>query len=275
MLNRRALSIAGIRIALGIDTTLDGLAPLLQPFLVPENSSAPVDLDLEIWHQDAQVVPAPPGEMFMSAHQHPPGLMFCRPEGRLFAGAGFATCRAWDTRQGPPIETFDARPWLLLALWGYLAPRGGALLHGAVCEMDGRFLVFLGRPGVGKSTLGRLVVAAGGTCLTEEYPLLTCSKGVAWAHGTPWRGIQGPSRRLSAPLEGIFFLRHAPANDLRRLDQREGGQRLLQNARFFIWEPMTVPGTIELLDRTARSTPIHDFGFVPDQSAVERLRGVL
>ena len=279
MLSRYALSIAGINLALGIDAVLDNLSPQLQPFLLPADPSVPAELYLEILHQDAQKgelpVPVFPREMFMSAHPHPSGVMFLRPQGSLLAGAGFTSCRAWDVRKITPPDTFDGRPWLMLALWGYLAHRGGTLLHGAVCELDGHFVVFLGRPGVGKSTLGRLVVAAGGTCLTEEYPLLTCPEGVAWAHGTPWRGIQGPGRRLSGPLEGVFFLRHAPANDLRRLDERGGGQRLLQNARFFIWEPATVPGTVEMLDRAARTTPIYDFGFVPDRSAIELLREVL
>jgi hypothetical protein len=275
----RAFGIAGLNIALSVDADLSRLAPPLEPFLVPASSSAPPDLDLQILRAGVEEgvapVPPPPGEMFMSAHQHEAGLMFRRGEGRLLAGPGFGSCRAWDTREDTPPETFDGRPWLFLALWGYLAHHRGALLHGAVCELDGHFVVLLGRPGAGKSTLGRLVVAAGGTCLTDEYPVLTCREGMIWAHGTPWRGIWGPGRRLSAHLEGMFFLRHAPTDDLQRLDQREGGQRLLQNARFFIWEPATVPDTVELLDRAARTVPVYDFGFVPHEPAVECLRQVL
>jgi hypothetical protein len=278
VLSRHALAVAGVSISLSIDDYLPGLSPQFEPFRTRIDPLLPVDIDLEIVHEDtseASLVAVPPGQMFMSVHRQQANLMFCREEGRLLADAGFASCRAWDVRAFAPPETFDGRPWLLLAIWGYLAHRAGALLHGAVCELEGHFVIFLGRPGVGKSTLGRLVVEAGGTCVTEEYPLLTCPDGLAWAHGTPWRGIQGAGRRLSGPLEGVFFLRHAPANDLRRLDQREGGQRLLENARFFIWEPTTVPETVEMLDRTARHTPIYDFGFVADLSAVEHLREVL
>jgi hypothetical protein len=278
VLIRRVFSIAGVNAVLSIDAALGKVSPQLDPFLLPTDRSVPADLHLEILHQDAAdgaAVPEPPGEMFMSAHPQQESLVFHRAEGRLIAGAGFTSCRAWDVRDFPPPDAFDARPWLLLALWGYLANRGGTLLHGALCELDGHFVLFLGRPGVGKSTLSRLAVAAGGTCLTEEYPLLTCPEEVAWAHGTPWRGIQGPSRRLSGRVEGVFFLHHAPSNGLQRLNQREGGLRLLQNARFFIWEPNTIPDSVEMLNRTARSTPIYDFGFVPDLSAVERLLEVL
>ena len=278
VLSSHELTLAGISISLRIDGYLPALSSQLQPFLTRADLSVPADIELEIIHEDvgkAPLVTPPPGESFMLARRDQAGLVFYRDEGRLLADVGFASCRAWDVQEFIPPGTFDGRPWLMLAIWGYLAHRGGTLLHGAVCELDEHFVVFLGSPGAGKSTLGRLVVAAGGTCLTEEYPLLTCPEGLAWAHSTPWRGIQGPGRRLSGPLEGVFFLRHAPVNDLRQLDQREGGQRLLQTTRFFIWEPTTVPDTIEMLDRTARNTPIYDFGFVPDRSAVERLREVL
>ncbi len=165
--------------------------------------------------------------------------------------------------------------WLYLPLWGYLAHHGGALLHGAVCFVDGRFVMLLGDKGVGKSTLGRLVADAGGTCLTEEYPVLTWHEDRAWAHGTPWNGLLGPPCDLSGPLDAVFFLRHAPAHKLSRLTPAEAGQRLLENTRFFTWDPATIPPTVELLDRTARTVPVYDFGFMPDQSAVERLREVL
>ena len=271
-----ALNIAGVNIKLSLDAELGSPASTLSPFLSPGDSPQPPALAVEVLRQDEVLTPAlPDSSATMSVHPHDGGLAFYRPGGTLVSSPDFSFCRVHVLADRPPPEPFDGRPWLLLALWGHVAHRGGALLHGAVCELEGHFVVFLGKPGAGKSTLGELVVAAGGTCLTDEYPVLTWREERAWAHGTPWRGICGPGMRLSGPLEGVFFLRHAPANELERLGQPEGGRRLLQNARFFVWQPDTIPQTVELLDRTARSVPIYDFGFVPEASAVECLREAL
>ncbi len=275
------LSIAGRRIAVHFDADPGVLDPALTPFLLP--SASPEAADLTVWfHHDGLAEPSlsppatlKPGQIMSVARHDEGGLVFCRREGTLFAASDFSVCRVWNRAGSSPPEPFSGRPWLVLALWGYLAHRGGALPHGALCELDDQFVLFLGRPTAGKSTLSRLVVAAGGTCLTDEYPLLTWHEHSVWAHGTPWYGIWGTAARLSAPLRGIFFLRHAPTNALQRLDAGEGARRLLRNVRFFVWARQTIPDTLALLDCVARTVPIYDFGFVPEPSAVQRMREVL
>lgn len=277
----RMLSIAGHEIAVHFDADPGVLDPALTPFLLPSASPGGADLTVQFYHDGAAGQSLPPfaplrlGQIMSVVRGEGGGLVFCRREGKLLAAADFSVCQVWDTAGSSPPEPFSGRPWLVLALWGYMAHRGGALPHGALCELDGRFVLFLGRPEAGKSTLSRLVVAAGGTCLTDEYPLLTWHQHAVWAHGTPWYGIWGTACRLSAPLRAIFFLRHAPENALQRLDAGEGARRLLRNVRFFVWARRTIPDTLALIDRAARTVPIYEFGFVPEPSAVQRMREVL
>lgn len=192
------------------------------------------------------------------------------------ADPGLAAWRCWNGVKPLPEEMSVGRRWLMLALWGYLTLRGGAYLHGSICVVDGRYLLFLGDSGVGKSTLSRLVLAAGGSCLTDENPLVTLdADGHPLAHATPVPGVRGPDVPLSGRLDAIFFLRHAPANDCRRLLPSEAGRRLLRNARFFHWLPATRPETMRILDAIARIVVCHDFGFVPEPSAVAVVRETL
>lgn len=184
--------------------------------------------------------------------------------------------RFWIDRAVPRNEGFVGRPWLLLALWGHLAGRGGAYLHGSLCVLDGLYVLFLGDSGVGKSTLSTLVLEAGGACLTDENPFVTRdADGRPRAHATPWPGPRGPEVPLSGALDAVFFLRHAPADEARELSGAEAGRRLLANARYFHWDPATIPATVETLDGITLEVPAFDLGFVPRPSAVETVRSAL
>ena len=255
------------------------LAANLLPWQVPECGSAP-DLTLQVLLDsappNAPLLPPSGGHVNMSVVRQPDGFWFQRLAGLMHASADFSCCRAW-TPAGSPLqeEAFHGRPWLMLALWGHLSCRGGALLHGAVCALGGRYFLLLGDQQVGKSTLAHLVVQAGGSCLTDEYPALTWHDDAPWTHGVPWPGMTGPPIPLSGLLAAAFFVRPAPDNLVQRLSLFQAGSRLLSNTRFFVWNSSTIPPVLELLNFTTRAVPVYEFGFVPAPSAVEALREAL
>lgn len=264
------LQIAGVRCRLLPETGAFVSGPNLLPFR--SSDEPPADLTLCI--SDA------PG--WQAQHQHivthdvrrdEAGWTFLRRAGWLEADATFRSCHAHLDPEPP--EVFTGQPWLMLALWGYLTHRNGLFLHGACCEIAGKRMLLLGAPQVGKSTLARLIVDAGGASLTDEYPFVTHQDGVFAAHATPWPGVVGDYQALSAPLDGIFFLRHARSNELERLDPAEASRRLFANNRFFTWSPSSVAVGVELIDLLARQVPVYDFGFVPTPEAVEPLVAVL
>jgi hypothetical protein len=264
------LCLAGVRCLLQPESGDFVFADNLTPFKAPSPASPDLTLRLAVapgWRVEHASLPAPVTNCTEA------GFEFIRRNGRLTASPDFSCCHALvDPSDAEPFAT---QPWLMLALWGYLTSRRGLFLHGALCDHGGKLILLLGDPQVGKSTLSRLVLASGGACLTDEYPFVTrCANGFA-AHASPWPGVQGHPRTLSGPLAGIFFLRHAPTNQLQRLDHRSAALLLIGNNRFFRWNPKTVPAAMELIDALAAQTRVYDFGFVPNGTAVQALEEVL
>jgi hypothetical protein len=265
------LSIAGAHCLLCVNAGVSFFGDNLLPFQAAPSGWTDLRLDIHWPSPKPKQSPTPPlDHQFLS---EPQGLRFLRPFGELQARQAFADCLL-DLAPTTP-SPFTGLPWLMLPLWGYLAHRSGLFLHGGMCELEGRFFLLLGRQQVGKSTLSRLVVRAGGACLTDENPFVTHGAGGFLAHGSPWPGVQGQPSALSAPLDAIFFLRHAPANELSPLNHRAAALRLVGNHRFFTWCPETVGPAVETIDALAAAVPVFDFGFVPTPAAVERLRSVL
>ena len=210
------------------------------------------------------------------------GLWFRRGEALCLAAPDFSSWRAWGRRLEPHESGgSDGKPWLLLAVWALVARSGGAFLHGATCVLEGRYFLVLGHSRAGKTTMSRLVVASGGSCLTDENTFATSvatseGKGDLFSvHGSPWPGLRGVDVPLKGPLSAVFFVRHESRNVLRRLTAAEAGERFLGNARFFNYEPAFTPLTMSLLDRMAASVPVYDLGYVPTLEAVTCLASAL
>ena len=262
--------IAGVRCQLEPESGAFVFGSQLTPFASPQ--CAPPDLTLRLsvapgWREEHA------GLLTPLLNRTPDGFEFIRSHGKLIASPDFSLCQGCvDPGDAAP---FASQPWLMLALWGYLTCHRGLFLHGALCEYQGRHVLLLGDPEVGKSTFGRLILAAGGACLTDEYPFASRTEAGFMAHASPWPGVQGEPNALSAPLAAIFFLRHAPAHELRRLGHKEAAWRLIGNNRFFRWNPQSIPLGMELIDALAAETPLFDFGFVPEASAVTVLEGAL
>ncbi|MCE5241165.1 hypothetical protein LLH23_22095 [bacterium] len=245
-------------------------APNLTPFADASAWTAP---DLLLSVSSGEPTPRAPAGPPTEVLVRDDGLEFVRPQGSMLATGDFSRC---SVRLHPaPSEPFTGQPWLMLALWGRVTHRDGLLLHGACCELEGKFILLLGERQAGKSTLARLVAPAGGTCLTDEYPFVTCTAGGPVAHGSPWPGLAGQPSTLSAPLAAIFYLSHAPANVLTLLPPKQAAQRLITNNRFFTWSPATLPIAFELIEQVSAATPLFDFGFVPGLPAVDEMRRVL
>jgi len=269
----RQLEIAGVRVAL--PDSFDGatIPEVLAPFCVREEAQSSAALTVQLMTGVSAIPAQPEGRLSRNgmtiAVTSEAGFWLRDPDGSVVvANPDLSAWQCWGYRYAQESEVFPGNRWLMLALWGYLTLRGGAYLHGAVCHIEGRYILFLGDSGVGKSTLSRLVVAGGGTCLTDENPFVTFGDaGRPQVHGSPRPGVNGPPAPLSGPLAAVFFLRHAPQNELRRLNGTGTARRLVGNARFFHWLPETIPLTMAVLDAIASNTPIFDFGFVPDRAA--------
>ena len=275
------LSIADVEVELGWPEHPPRLAPQLLPFRRSECAGSTPALKLEFMDGPPPARSLTHGEPVEGRHamrvtRSDEGLWFERHASVLFASDDFSHAQAWSAIDAPSRDDpFDGMPWVMLCLWGYLSQHNGCLLHGAICQLGDDYIMLLGDAEVGKTTLSGLLVEAGFACLTDEYPVLSWTGGTAMAHGTPWRGMMGEPSGLDAPLRAAFFLRHCDQNELRLLTPAQGGTCLVNNARFFTWDPSTILKTLDVLDAAARSVPIYDYGFVPTPDAAGVLRDVL
>lgn len=203
------------------------------------------------------------------------GWLFSCQVGQFLASPDFTRIELWAPFERSIADTYNGNPLLMLIVWGRFSLMGGCYMHGAIVTMQEEYILLLGDSGAGKTTLSNLAVEQGFTCLTDEAPWLVMERGEIIVHSSPWPGVKGPLQALSGVLSAIFFLRHAPSNKLIALDPGDAGRRLLGNSRMFNWLPETIPGAVDLLDKTLKAVPVYELGFVPEASAVEAIRRVL
>ncbi len=150
---------------------------------------------------------------------------------------------------------------------------GSMLVHSACVEVDGRALLFSGASGSGKSTMAELWDRSGeGEVLGDESHLLWIDReGRVMASGTPWPGSSGLYSNRTAPLAGIFFLRHGPENLSRALGKADAAITLLSHSFLPSWDALSMEIVSELGARVAEAVPAADLAFAPDERVVEYL----
>jgi hypothetical protein len=209
------------------------------------------------------------------------GLLFSFFTGQFLASNNFRKIQLWSPferrmsidRDG--YANYNGDPTLRLILWGRASFEHFSYVHASLVVLDNKYILFMGASGTGKSTLADCVCSVGGTCLTDENPFVSWYQDTPFTYGTPWSKLDNQFISASGPLAAIFFLRHAPKNNLRKLGFKEKTRNLLHNTRPFNWLPETIPANIALIDKIAGIVPAYDFGFVPDHSAIDTIRNVL
>jgi hypothetical protein len=199
-------------------------------------------------------------------------------------------CVSADTRR---VQLFDLRvggeggqkkkivlpfgyPFDQLLMMHYLARRRGLLAHAAGMVHRGRAYLFAGASGAGKSTFSELLVQARlGRVLSDERMIVRQVKGEMIAFGTPWAGTAGIARDGSAPLAGIFFLRHGKENRIEGLDAGAAADRLLPMASIPWYDPDAAAPIIAFAKRLFARVPAWEFRFTPDFAAVGLMRSFL
>jgi hypothetical protein len=168
---------------------------------------------------------------------------------------------------GPPF--FDV--WYM----SLLGKGRGLLLHGCGVSDQGRGFLFLGEPEAGKSTLARLWHPHA-QVLSDERVVLREIEGQLWIFGTPWHSSFKVFSPLGAPLEKVFFIRHAQqsGHNAVRLGSIETATRMLKNAILPIWDAPSMDFSLGLVGRLCENIHCWDLAFSPDESVREYVRCV-
>jgi hypothetical protein len=158
-----------------------------------------------------------------------------------------------------------------LLLVNRIAHLDGVLIHACGVIVNGEGHLFTGVSGAGKSTLAELWKARGVPILSDERVVVRCDGDQLTLHGTPRFSTAGTSLPDSAPLASVNFLRQSSENYLRPISAAEAVTLLLVTCYPTIYFKVGMENTISLLAKIASSVPAWEFGFRPDQTAIDCL----
>jgi hypothetical protein len=96
--------------------------------------------------------------------------------------------------------------------------------------------------------------------------------GRFWMYGTPWHGEYSGVSPQGVPLERVFFLRHAPANAVRRVAGAAAASGLLTRCFPPLWDAAGMRYTLDFCAQLAAAVPFYDLGFLPDERVVDLVR---
>ena len=175
----------------------------------------------------------------------------------------------------PDEDELTGQPWLMLALWAHLSRYGGLFLHGSALLIDGRLVLAVGPPDIGKSTIARLVDESGQYALGDENCFARLRGDAMYGYGSPWPGIVREAPATGGPLAAVLLLRQSAQPAARPLAPAAALRRLIPVTRFLTALSDTVPSVLAELGELVARVPVFDFGFAPEPRVVDDIRRLL
>jgi hypothetical protein len=149
----------------------------------------------------------------------------------------------------------------------------GIMLHSCGIIDSGMGIAFAGVSTSGKSTTARLWNGHPDIkVLNDDRTILRKVNGQFRIYGSPWPGLGGFTQAADAPLNKIFILRHNTTNHAEKLTPSRAVAALLVRTFAPLWSAPAMAFTLQFLDELCQAIPVYEYGFVPDQSAVEYVR---
>ncbi len=160
-----------------------------------------------------------------------------------------------------------------LLLMNHLASRQGFIVHAAGLRSANGVLAFCGVSGAGKTTISRLLGAAGKEpdVLSDDRLIIRAGEGGFDAWGTPWPGEARIARNESAPLRALVFLAKAAENRVIPLEPGVAARRLAPMVSCPWYDRQRMPEVLDTCAHLVESVPGYELQFVPDASVVELL----
>lgn len=154
-----------------------------------------------------------------------------------------------------------------------LANRQGCFIHSSGVVLDGRGYLFVGHSEAGKSTISRMMMAAGGQLLCDDRNIIRRHPEGFFVHGTWNHGELPQVSGASAPLHGIYFLEKSAENRLSPMTDRGEVVRQLLPRIIRSWTSADWwDKTIELLTATSAAVPAWTLRFDLSGAVVPLLR---
>ena len=170
------------------------------------------------------------------------------------------------------VNPFE-HPLPQLLFISFLASGKGILSHAFGADMDGKGLLFLGNSGAGKSTMASLFKTQA-TVLNDDRIAITDGDKPR-IHGTPWHGHNPEVHQGGVPLEAVFILEHGTNNRIELLFGARAVSEILARSFLPFWDPEGIQSMLKFSAKLTDRVPVYRLFFVPDESAVEYIMGVV
>lgn len=157
-----------------------------------------------------------------------------------------------------------------------LAKGRGVMVHAfGVMDTDNG-LLFAGTSGAGKSTLSNLWKDKKDiTVLSDDRIIVRKIDGRFWMYGTPWHGDAKVCSPEKAPLEKIFFLKHAKKNGIKKMSPIDATSRLIVCSFPTFWDKKGMEFTLGFIDELIREVPCYELRFLPDKRIIDFVRNIV
>jgi hypothetical protein len=286
----RNLQIGGITFVISADPSirLRVLNPLCRPFIVcdsanDKNTSISIHLKNDIWPrldrqekifdtQDSWSIYRDGSNFWLclAPVQHDKPLWIARFVRKVSRVTLYCQSLQPGSGRKKIVDLPLVYPLDQLLLMHFLATRKGILTHAAGIARGGKAFLFPGASGAGKSTFAQLLAEAGkGRLLSDERMIVREVGGELRAFGTPWAGTAGIARNGSAPLAGIYFLKHGPNDRMKKLAAADALDRLLPVVSVPWYDPETATPIVAFAKRLASEVPAYEMSFTPERPAVD------
>ena len=152
-----------------------------------------------------------------------------------------------------------------------LAGGRGVMVHACGIDDGGQGYLFAGNSTHGKTTMARLWQDEA-LILNDDRIVLRWREGRFWMYGMPWHGDYTGVSPQGVPLEKVFFLRHAEANEVRRREDVAAASMLLTRCFPPLWDAEGMRFTLDFCAQLVADVPCYELGFVPDKNVLELVR---
>ncbi|MFC1804983.1 hypothetical protein ACFLZ3_04065 [Candidatus Omnitrophota bacterium] len=153
----------------------------------------------------------------------------------------------------------------------------GIFVHGAgLKDINGSGLVFAGKSGAGKSTTARIWHRfSRAMILNDDRIILRRQNGEYFIYSSPWHGDFSDylcSAKGRAPLQRLFFIRHAPDNHARRITQKEAFRQLYPALFPTFWDKQKLENIVSFCQQLINRVPCYALGFRNNQKVISFVR---
>lgn len=217
---------------------------------------------------------------------HLKGKYIFKTAGRLMVvDAGFSYGDIYVKKNPPVIFRYYPlqHPLDKLLILNLLSRKQGVMLHACGIKFINKGLLFVGTSGAGKSTIARLwhknsedKENSGSIIVLNDDRVIIRKKGKRfWLFGTPWHGELNQCSPQRAPIEKIFFLRHAQSNYLKIIPPAQAAARLLNHSLAVFWNKQNMESALVLYSELLKNMPCYELGFVPDKTVLDFIKNTL